>query len=431
MKRYSLTGIVAAVAVVILFATGCNRGVNKEIQADKKPVPLVKVYPAESGEISRVIETTGEVFAPNTVTISSTVDGTIVFCPWREGDRINRAGTKLIGIDRALYREEVDMAVSAMGTAEARLKDLKAGARPEEIAQAEEAVKDLEESAAFAKIDMDRTARLVTSGGLPAEALEKARVAYTSLNSKLAAARERLNMLKAGPTSTAVAVQKSQVREASARVGQAKAKLAENIITAPFAGIVLKAFVSPGDMASPKSPLLEIADMSSLAIRFTVPESSASSVHEGMRVVVVLDAYPGKEYEAKIARVYPELDRRMRTRTVEARMVDNVEIVPGMFARLKVLTETARNAVVVPVEAVLVTPKGERVAYVIRDGKAEQRKVETGIEQDGRVQIATGIKPGEKVVVAGNEKLKDGVPVKVAGKESQPQGGMKGGGKNK
>jgi multidrug efflux pump subunit AcrA (membrane-fusion protein) len=73
------------------------------------------------------------------------------------------------------------------------------------------------------------------------------------------------------------------------------------------------------------------------------------------------------------------------------------------------------DATVVPREAVIVTPNGERIAFVLKDGKALRRKLETGIEGEGRVQIISGLQPGEKVIVAGNEKLRDGMEVKVQG----------------
>lgn len=423
MKCCSLVRMFSVAAVIVSFAAGCNRGGAPDEKTGNKPIPSVKIATVESDGISRALETTGEVIAPDTVTISSTVEGTISFCPWREGDRIERAGEKLIEIDRALYREERNAAVSSRGTAEARLIDLLSGTRPEEIAQAAEAVKDMEHSAEFANTDMGRIKKLVESGGLPAEALDKARVTYTSLNAKLAAARERLAMLEAGPTTTSVAVQRAQVREAGARVEQADAKLAESIITAPFPGVILKAHVRRGDMASPREPLLEIADLSFLIIRFQVPESGAATIRENMDVSVTFDSYPGKEFKASIARIYPELNQRTRTRTVEARLNDDVEIVPGMFARLKVMTETVPDAVVVPGEAVVSTPAGKQAVFVVENGKAVMRVVETGIEQGNRIQIVNGVKPGEKVVIAGNEKLKDGAEVKIADGGGKP--GMK------
>jgi membrane fusion protein, multidrug efflux system len=105
----------------------------------------------------------------------------------------------------------------------------------------------------------------------------------------------------------------------------------------------------------------------------------------------------------------------MRTRTVEAKLNASVALIPGMFARLKLALQTITDALVVPADAVLVMPSGEKVVFVIQEGKAIRRVVKTGLESTGQIQIVSGIQPGETVVTAGNEKLKDGMEVKVQG----------------
>ena len=157
-----------------------------------------------------------------------------------------------------------------------------------------------------------------------------------------------------------------------------------------------------------------MADLSSLVIRVAVPEAHASTVQEGMLAHIAVDSLPGKTFAAKVVRVYPQLDQRMRTLTVELSLTDPAKLMPGMFARVRLVLESAENALIIPQQAVALTPAGGQVAYVVADGKAVQRKVKTGIEQAGRVQVLAGLEPGDKVVVTGHEKLKDGMEVRVA-----------------
>jgi membrane fusion protein (multidrug efflux system) len=170
-------------------------------------------------------------------------------------------------------------------------------------------------------------------------------------------------------------------------------------------------------MTAMKSPLLELADLSSLVVRVAVPEAHAAEVRDGMPAVVRLDAVPGKTFPGKVARAYPGLDQRMRTRTVELTLDGPAALMPGMFARVRLVIESVPGALVIPREAVTVTPAGGQVVFVVEDGKAAQRRVTTGIEEAGQVQILSGLKTGEKVVVAGHEKLKDGAAVRL------PEGG--------
>jgi multidrug efflux pump subunit AcrA (membrane-fusion protein) len=413
--------LVAATTLALLFGSlglvGCEGKTDgKEPQAPKR-IPTVAVEAVRTEPISRLLELTGETVAVESVVISATVEGPISYCPWREGDRVETSPekpTRLIEINRQLYRAEVNAAEAAVEVARAKLADIQAGTRPEEIAKAQESVRQLEEAAAFARTDYDRTAKLVESGSLPGETLEKSRVGHTGEQARLAAARRHLEMLEAGYTKTAIAVQEATVKEATAKLDLAKARLSECVISAPFSGTITRVHVRAGDMAAVKAPLLEMADLSSLVIRVAVPEVHASRVHEGMTARVMLDSFSGRAFAARVARAYPELDRRMRTRTVELVLDEPAKLMPGMFARVRLVLDSVADALTIPQQAVIVTPAGGQVAYVVADGKAVQRKVKVGIEQTGRVQVLAGLEPGEKAVVTGQERLKDGMEVRVA-----------------
>jgi len=378
----------------------------------------VKVEQVRPQPISQVLETTGEVVATNTVVLAATTEGPIAFCPWREGDWV-RAGQKLIEIDRPLYREEVTGAAAALAVARAKLDDLKAGSRPEEIAQAEETVKRLQEAMNFAKTDRERIEKLVERGGLPGEAQDKAKVNLVDLQSQLASAQQRLEMLRSGPTKTAIAVQEALAKEAEAKLKWAQVKLAEGTLVAPFSGVVTKVHVQRGDLATLKSPLLELSDPSSLVIRFAVPEAFTAEVHTGMALEARLDAYPKKMFNGRVERVYPDIDRRIRTRTVEAKIAGIPNVIPGMFARLTLKLKQADDAVVVPLVALITTPEEGKVVFVVKDGKALRRKVKTGIEAADRIQILEGVNPGDKVIISGHKDLKDGMDVRVSEPEKQ------------
>jgi HlyD family secretion protein len=200
----------------------------------------------------------------------------------------------LIEIDRELYRAELGAAAVALGVAEAKLVDMRAGSRPEEIAKAKELVRQLQDSAAFAKSDLERITKLVQSGALPAESLDKARVTYVTEQARLSAAEKELEMLQAGYTQTAIGIQEAIVKEAQARLDLAKAKLAECTIFAPFSGTITRVYARKGDMASPRAALLEMADMSPIVIRVAVPEAYALKVYETMEACVSFDALPGQ-----------------------------------------------------------------------------------------------------------------------------------------
>jgi RND family efflux transporter MFP subunit len=242
-----------------------------------------------------------------------------------------------------------------------------------QVAASQAALKEQEQ-------DLKRTEQLVRSGAIPGSQLDTIQSKFENAKAQLAKAREGAD---------------------------------DYSVVAPWDGIVSKVLVKDGDYVAPRAALVEIFDPGSLVIRFAVPEVQATDVRESMAVTVQLDAHPGKVFQGKINRVYPELDPRMRARTVEAVLGEPVQLIPGMFARLQVLVKDIPDAITVPSEAVIVTPKGDRLAFVVQDGRALRRKVETGLEEAGRVQIVKGIQAGEQVIVSGYEKLKDGAEVQV------------------
>lgn len=228
--------------------------------------------------------------------------------------------------------------------------------------------------------NLSRTRHLVETGALPAEQLDTAWAATE---------RARAQLVKAQEVARDYAV------------------------VSPWAGVVSKMKVRDGDVVAPRAPLVEIYDPKSLIVRIEVPEQEASGIVQGMKAGIDLDAYPGRKYTGVVVRVYPTIDIRTRTRTAEIAVKDPPELLPGMFARLSLVRSTVADAITVPAHSLLVLPGGETVVFVLRDGKAVRRKLETGAEVDGRVRIVKGLAGGEQIIVAGQEKLKDGMAVKT------------------
>ncbi len=229
--------------------------------------------------------------------------------------------------------------------------------------------------------DLGRIKQLVENGAIPGAQLDTARAKYESARAQVAKARESADDYR---------------------------------VSAPWDGIVSKVLVQDGDYVAPRTPLVEMFDPESLVVRFAVPEVSATEIRTGMKALVQLDAHGGKSFEGSVSHVYPELDSRMRTRLAEVVLHEKIELIPGMFARITLLFQTLPHAVTIPTEALLKSPQGESFVFVVEEGKVIRRRVETGIDQGGRTQVLRGIQPGDRIVVAGHEKLKDGTEVRLS-----------------
>ena len=221
-----------------------------------------------------------------------------------------------------------------------------------------------------------------------------------------------------------------QLDSAAANVARMRAQLIkaqettrDYAVRAPWAGVVAKLKVRDGDFVAPRAPLAELYDPNSLLVRLAIPEQNVAGVTHGMKAMVELDAYPGRRFAGSVTGLYPYLDPHTRTRTAEITLADAPLLLPGMFARVDLVRETVADAMMAPAYSLVAAPGSGFTAFVVQDGQAVRRQVETGVEVDGRVRIVAGLEEGDRLIVAGQENLKDGAAVKVVEVDGKKTGG--------
>jgi len=207
---------------------------------------------------------------------------------------------------------------------------------------------------------------------------------------------------------------------AQAKVALAQATLEHLKVKAPFDGIAGIRLVNQGDYLKDGADIVNIEDIDAVFVDFRLPERFQSKVRKGQRAQVDLDALPGRKFTAVIQAVDPLVDTNGRSVGVRA-CIDNrqLQLRPGMFARVTPVFGERENAIVVPEEAVV--PQGQK-AYVIKvvdgaekDSKVSQRvEVRVGIRRPGKVEIVEGLREGDTVVIAGQQRIqKDGSALRV------------------
>ena len=208
----------------------------------------------------------------------------------------------------------------------------------------------------------------------------------------------------------------NNLKVAEAALALAEAKLAKTEIRAPFSGVIGLRQVSVGDYVKEGADLVNLEAIDPLKVDFRVPEIYLRQVRVGQPLEVTLDAVAGRVYNGRVYAINPLVDAAGRSIVIRAQVANtDTRLRPGMFARVRLITEERADALVVPEQALV--PQGtEQFVFRVADGKAQRARVEIGQRGDGKVEIRQGVGADDTVVVAGQLKLRDGVPVTIAGR---------------
>ena len=212
----------------------------------------------------------------------------------------------------------------------------------------------------------------------------------------------------------------SALEVAQAKLALSKATAERYKILAPFDGMTGIRTVNTGDYLKDGADIVNIEDIDAVYVDFRLPERFLTKIRKGQKATVDLDALPGRKFVAIVQAIDPLIDANGRSVGIRG-CIDNrqMQLRPGMFARVTAVFGERERALVVPEEAIV--PQGQK-AFVIKvvdgpekDSKISQRvEVKVGIRRPGRVEILEGLSPDDVVVVAGQQRLqKDGATVRV------------------
>ena len=196
-----------------------------------------------------------------------------------------------------------------------------------------------------------------------------------------------------------------------ARGASARTRLDKSRIRAPFTGVTGLREVSKGDFVEVGQKLVDLVRLDPIELDLRAPEVVLSSLAVGQKVDFAVASFPGQTFTAQIVAIAPTIEAGGRSVSLRARL-DNPEqrLRPGMSAQVHINLSTSGQALLVPEQAIW--PNGEqKMVYLVVDGIAKLVAVTLGARQPGLVEITSGIKAGDEVVVAGQLKLQDGAKV--------------------
>lgn len=196
-----------------------------------------------------------------------------------------------------------------------------------------------------------------------------------------------------------------------ARVDVAKARLADTIIRASFAGNTGFRRVSVGSLVSPGTVITTLDDASLIKLDFTVAETYIHALEKNLPVTAATAGLPGREFHGKVTNLDSRVDPVTRSIAVRAELPNpQGELRPGMFMTVRLQGEVA-PALLIP-EGAVVPEQGHTYVFVVANGVAQRREVKVGKRRPGEVEIVEGLKEHERVVTEGTQDLREGLQVR-------------------
>ncbi len=248
------------------------------------------------------------------------------------------------------------------------------------------------------------------------DALARAELAQSKARLELAAANnQRARTLSRSGNVTERTSDEAQANfeTATAERELAQARLDKHVLRAPFDGVAGVRTVSVGAFVTAGMQIVNIEKIDQLKVDFKVPELYLSSVTVRQQIELQVDALPGRTFTGEIYAINPLLDVNGRALQIRARLANTDQTLrPGLFARVIIKGLAEREVVIVP-EAAILPRGGDTFVYRVESGKAFETRVKIGERSNGEVEIVEGLLGDSTIVVAGQQRLRDGSPVEI------------------
>jgi membrane fusion protein, multidrug efflux system len=358
VKWFIIVGVLLALLVggLVGFNAFRTKMIAQFFATNKPPPSTVTVAQAKSEVIPNLLTAVGDLAAVHQVNVTSDVSGRITDIMFTAGSSV-KAGTPLIQLFDA--PEQADLA-------------------------------SFKAQATVAQLSLDRAKQLASRQFGPQATVDSTQAAFD---------------------------------QANAGIARTQAVISQKLVRAPFDGELGVRKVEVGQFLTAGTQIVSLTDLSQLYANFTVTEKDSAHLKVGQVVRIGVDAYPGRGFEGKISTIEPQIATDTRNIRVQA-TIDNPEMIlkPGMFTTTTVVLPDKPPVVTVSETAVDYTLYGDSV-YLITEKKEEDGKtsltavrtfVRTGNRIDGRAEILSGLKDGDRVVAVGQLKLQSGAAVTIS-----------------
>jgi multidrug efflux pump subunit AcrA (membrane-fusion protein) len=370
--------------------------------SEQAAVPVQVRAPAVV-ERAESVSASGSVEGSETADVAFQVGGKVARVLVEEGQHVTK-GQLLAEIEPTDYRNAFNAAAAQQQAAQAVEQKADAGLRKQELEQARI---DFER----AEDEYKRMKFLVERKSLPPNDFQKFEAAYN-------AAKERYEMAQEGTRKEDRATALAQAHAADAQASEEGKRLNDTRLLAPISGNISMRRVDPGQTVAAGMPVFSIVELNPVKVRVGVPEAEIGKVYQGAVAEISAPSLDGRRFAGKVAIIGVAAEPTSRTYTVKI-LVPNPGpvLLAGMVAEARILGRAKVKSLTIPGEAVVPDPQGAANVFVYcADRKRVYgRRVEVGLPVGNEVQIRSGLSGSEQVVVAGQQKVREGSLVEIAG----------------
>lgn len=264
--------------------------------------PRWKAKPATANEIAL----SGNIEAHESL-VSFKVAGRIVDLPIEEGQQV-KEGDLLARLEDSDFKQMVRIDESAVDVRQSSLALMLAGTREQEIKALQQSVIDAQADLALKNTDRDRAQQLYGKDEISAQDRDHAVTAAKRSEAMLNAAEQRLNEAQEGARKEDIAIARANLEQAKANLGLARINAGYTTLYAPTSGVITVRQAELGEVVSPGSPVVSLADLDHIWLRSYIAETDLGRIHWGQDVAVTTDTYPGKQYHGRISFIAPNAE---------------------------------------------------------------------------------------------------------------------------
>jgi len=405
MRRTPITTFLLT-ATCLVMLTGCQRAA-KPAREETDLIPIQVRTPAVV-ERQDSVAASGSVEGSETTDVAFQVAGKVARVFVEEGQHVGR-GQLLAEIEPTDYRNALDAANAQRQVAEALAQKAGAGLRKQEVEEARIDLNRWED-------EYKRMQFLVERKSLPPNDFKKIEAAYN-------AAQERYQMAVEGTRLEDRNAAMAQALAAKAQASEESKRLGDTRLLAPITGNISMRRVDPGQTVAAGAPVLSIVNLNPAKVRVGVPEAEIGKVTPGARAEVSLPSLGGRCFEGRVEIIGVSAEAASRTYAVKI-VVPNPGpvLLAGMVAEARIFVWTKagpakERVLTIPGEAIVRDPQGATNVYVYHPDRKRvyARRIEVGPPIGGEVEIRSGLNGDERVVVGGQQKLREGTPVQIVG----------------